>query len=137
MNSQITIEELAGYLPWGLKVKDEFSGVVMTLNGLSCDNEEGIWLLGSKVLHRRLYTEIKPLVYPLSALTEVSKQKFEERTDDGFINWFNSDILDFDDIEILSLEHLPYGTINWLIRNHYDIFNWISRGLAIDKRTVK
>jgi hypothetical protein len=45
--------------------------------------------------------------------------------------------IDFDgtilsDLTIEALQSLPYNSFNWLLKNHYDVFGLIDKGLAID-----
>jgi len=127
---KLTIEHLAPYLPYELKIildedlkeLDKYKPYQFILMGLGEDsaiiNNDSYWL-----------NEVKPILHPLSDLTkEISEGKpkyFPMSITMEYIK-SNKDLLD-----------LPYNEVNYLIRNHFDVFGLIKEGLAIDINTIK
>ena len=78
----------------------------------------------------------KPLLIPLSKLTD---EQIKELNSDSYeIQWSD---LTWDDrmltpYEDITLSHVSLGVIK-LLSWHYDIFNWIEQGRALDKTEYK
>ena len=77
-------------------------------------------------------SKIKPYLFPLSSMTreqlfEVQEMlgKNEIEVNDGFLHIINSDRNTITYLELLAL-------LEWFYKNHFDIYNIISKGLAID-----
>lgn len=125
MKLELTIKELAPYLPYGLKINAELSDInynIMTM----CDKGGLSNILISDVIDD--YECLKPILRPLSDLTKedfnyihtllrvhIGKNKRDKLIKDSY------GILD-----------LPYFIVEQLIENHFDVFGLIEKGLAID-----
>jgi hypothetical protein len=135
MKTEIKLEEIVGYLPYGLKICffkhgiqyrfDKLNSIVTTYNG-SCVN-----LINS-------ISDIKPILRPLSDLKnkdldywiEFSQAIDEMNTDyliDALVNgtFYSKDI------------HFSFKLLKVLYSMHFDIHNLIERGLAIDINTLE
>jgi hypothetical protein len=139
---QLTIKELSAYLPYGLKVQHTTfleSGknrvVVDTLESLCEDcatfkSSMDYYLIDPEDNE----CEIKPILRPLSDLTkeiEHNGERFVPR--DEFTDYEWDKYCCFD----LPLDRfLPYDTFSKLIEWHFDVFNLIPQGLAIDINTI-
>lgn len=137
----IQLHEIVGYLPYELKVLRTFNSEIMIMNGISLpntiealeiDNLQICALLAFGNCEIDLDEEFKPLLLPLSALTEeieVNKEKFVP-----------SDVLNTDFTALMNQkEDIMFGQYNKvleLLQWHFDIHGLIERGLAIDKRSV-
>lgn len=76
--------------------------------------------------------EIKPYLFPLSRMTEEQLFEVQEilgkneiKIEDGFLNIVDSDRNTITYLEIPAL-------LEWLYKNHFDIYELIPMGLAID-----
>lgn len=155
---KLTLKELAGYLPYELDFiltsdkSDEFEcedyyqedlfkkESIWTLCGyapgdLNIYLGEGVFdgfLFRNGRTYCNFYCEIKPILYPLSMLTqeiEHNGEKFVPK------EWLRTNYIG---------ESIGSNTATWSNRTilklyewHFDIHNLIGRGLAIDKTTIK
>jgi hypothetical protein len=138
----IKLEEIVGYLPYGLKYYNEYShkkGIehilieLDTYGFLELTNYEAPALLTD--------THIKPILRPLSDLTkeiEVNGEKFvpmvELETTFGY-EYLNSYI--YKNQGYFNKYAVCFGCLSYLQRWHFDIHNLIERGLAIDINTLE
>lgn len=125
----LLLKDLCGRLPYGVKI--QVNDRVETLEGIGIlDNvaEYGSFLSCD-------IEEIKPYLFPLSSMTEEQKEEL-------FYNYIHNDIYfdDFTDYFLagelwhdicVSMTAIP-ALINWLMKNHFDIYGLIPKGLAID-----
>lgn len=141
---ELTIQHLAPYIPYGLKVlsKRHFitygEETIMSVNGLAFQDTGQPPYWQYEFLHEDdlKFADInekgfRPILKKLD-LYSLILNKFAENTDAEFMGWFNDDIVDLDLIDELSVFNLPFGGVQWLIKNHYDVFGLIELGLAID-----
>ena len=139
---KITINELKGYLGTGLKCKNGNSILELSASYLLIDDnfkEEFISIC--EITNGGKYW-IKPLLYPLSSLTEY-------RDDLGFVpierllQEYCFDIKKMSKEEILSYSvslieiDISYKTALRLHEWHIDLHNLIDRNLAINIKTLK
>ncbi len=77
---------------------------------------------------------IKPILLPISDLT---KEKFIECCNEANKN-FKSELIFFDltKTKKLKLKDLPYELFDKLLQYHFDVFELIEKGLAIDINTL-
>jgi hypothetical protein len=135
---KITINELKGYLGTGLKIK-------FKIIGRYSSTKQDV-LQGRHVDNLSIYQFFKPLLYPLSSLTEY-------REDLGFVPMEALCSVEVQEEEDFKL----YGTIpeywkyllstkirnwdNWQVEKlyewHFDVHNLIDRNLAINIKTLK
>jgi hypothetical protein len=131
---KLELKHLAGYLPYGLKIKTTFGWDTMqTLNDycVNIDFEDVHYYDSLET------TDFKPILLPLSDLTkeiDVNGKKFVPlyynafREDKDFIIEFQNGFLHHNAIK--------YGIINKLLEWHFDIYGLIDAGLAIDINTL-
>lgn len=128
----ITLKEIAGYLPYGLKVK---SGnytirnlVIETESYLSQEGNISIKSLLNGIGHR-------PILHNLSMLTDEVWKEINIASNGmvnlktGFGNWSE---VEFEGKK-MGVQALPFYVIQILQKHHYDIWGLIERCLAIDK----
>jgi hypothetical protein len=119
---KLKIEDLAPYLPYGLKIKT---------------NNQIIEMLASE-LHHSYYTSInnviegvghKPILRPLSDLTE------DVVIEIGIIGIDVDNVLNA--VIHNDMSYMEYSVHTILVKNHFDVFGLIEKGLAIDINTLK
>lgn len=131
----ITIEEIAGYLPYGLGFQIEQFEQISTIKmeGLTTDNGTVVVWGDKKSGYGKAFNK-KPLLRPLSSLT----------TDDGFDMYLDL----CEELGLAQCEHfikaLTDGTYyamdvkqyetarKWLYKNYFDLHGLIERGDAIN-----
>lgn len=123
---ELLLKDLCARLPYGVKVNDDIHGD-FTLIGLT--KERILTTCEVEGCHNDFPIEnIKPYLFPLSSMTE-SQYDFWRGA------WF-PDLLTTTDVyypeseKYLALSHVK--SLNWLYKNHIDIYGLIERGLAID-----
>jgi len=145
---QITIKELAPYLPYGLKCQylhktsDVFKidNNVFTMDVLDCDSTYKVWTYDKDFCKQLVWDskgfrlrDFKPLLKPLSDYKDINGEAMRK----DVIN-----AVDFLPVYELAngmrkLETMPYGTIQLMAQNHIDFQDLISRGLAINLNELK
>lgn len=140
MNDKLTIQELAAYLPYDLRVKhtvnyngfakdafvslETLSEECAAFSDFSCD-----WFFDSDENE----CDIKPILYPLSSLTKEIEHKGEK-------------FVPIEKMKELGLGSLPrsldyrwlyYHQAQKLLEWKFDIFGLLDRGLAVDKTTIQ
>ena len=122
----LLLKDLCARLPYGVKVK--FGDSEPTLLTVIEHDEFG-WQIGSEDEFGGMITiidNVKPYLFPLSSMTEEQKKELNVITDL--------------DIEI-AITHIKNDTpnyvtglnrLNWLLKNHFDIYDLIPMGLATD-----
>jgi hypothetical protein len=128
---KITINELKGYLGTGLQMQYRLSGVI-TLSESQKDEIRTVTLTNDNVVF--CLKNCKPLLYPLSSLTEY-------REDLGFVAIDNikesqRHLFFREDLEN-PINGLDYSEMQKLFDWHFDCFNLIDRNLAINIKTLK
>jgi|SRR5690606_5437814 len=154
---KLTIEHLAPYLPYKIRVIDTIVGRSKVMNtGQGSSNH---WVGIKTVLNYegRIY---KPILRPLSDLNKESFKEtiiafFESLEKDIKITKYDSGNSDENDFtltvtykwmgdvftEILvnrgSVNDSRYYFVKWLLKNHFDVFGLIDQNLAIDINTLE
>ena len=141
MKEQIKLEEIVGYLPYGLKAIKESRS-----NYIGEPNEKEVININTKdvdILFSKRYKMVscKPILRPLSDLTkeiEVNGEKFvpikklgDKYSVDSCMLYNHFISLDTSDSVSINILHYYY-IIQKLYQWHFDIHNLIERGLAID-----
>lgn len=117
-------------------------------NANSTDKDGHLYLSPSILAdcHERTfrYDDFKPIILPLSAMTKeqaLSLVQMTERNiedayfcDQQFPHIFCRDI--YDGVEIFPLTAFSPEQFTWLLKNHFDIYNLIESGQAIDATTL-
>ncbi len=122
--SKLELKQLAPYLPYGLKVTNGKEIAEITLR-----NADDL----------QFATDFKPILRPLSDLDNENVdgyvysdwliEKYQSSYVENQINSIKEDIR--------WINHCEYVIINDLIEWHFDVFNLIPQGLAIDINTLK
>ena len=127
----LLIKDLCGRLTHGVKCKILETNEVKILGAIQYDGENTLfdfWEDDQKIQYGyQLYlSEFKPCLLPISSMTEEQKKELNDITDL--------------DIEI-AISHIKNDTpnyvtclnrLNWLLKNHFDIYDLIPVGLAED-----
>ena len=124
----LLLKDLCSRLPYGVMGKFGDSNPSKITN-ITHDIDSDSWFVESEGEFDGMMCEInniKPYLFPLSSVTEEQKKEFDDITDL--------------DIEV-AITHIKNGTpnyltglnrLNWLLKNHFDIYGLIPMGLAID-----
>lgn len=131
---RLTLAYLSPYLPYGLKVLRPDRLKVLELQGLCGDLM--IFKEASETYGSILGGQSKPILRPM---TDLTWQILADAGDYSHKDWVT---IEGDNWIALYghekwLNDIPYGLIQWLIKNHYDIFLLIQKGLAISIHDVK
>lgn len=127
---KLEAKNLIPYLPYSLKV--EMEGKKCNVAWMSTKNIAVIRPYGvgeyKKISWEYAHLNVKPFLRPMSELTE------NEAKDGHFMSGFSN----YGALQILTGNPLlgHYGMIEYLLKNHYDIFGLIEKGLAIDINDV-
>lgn len=140
MNDKLTIQELAAYLPWGLRVKH-----TVNYNGFTEDSFVSLESLSEECASFSDFScdwffdndendcDIKLLLYPLSSLTKEIEHKGEK-----FVPVEKMKELDLGSLpRSLDYRWLYYHQSQKLLEWNFDIFGLLDRGLAVDKTTIQ
>jgi hypothetical protein len=117
---KLELKHLAPYLPYGLKYF--FKGSVQEIRTLEPQDLGGImleWFNESK----------KPILRPLSDLT------LDVIVEIGIIGINVDDVLNA--VIHNDMNYMEYSIHSILVKNHFDVFRLIEKGLAIDINTLK
>lgn len=136
MNRQLTINEIAPYLSFDLQVmwgadKADLKGLIRNAVVLSGE----FWQESQKTD----ITNIKPLLYPLSSLTnkdiqdEIMIRWGGGLSDKAKENWLKEVT---DEMMYTAFNSLRYDFVELMLEKHIDLFGLIPDKLAIDKTTL-
>lgn len=126
---RLELKHLAPYLPYGLKVLANQRQ--RTLHGISQD----VAYLYYNGLKPYFFKEFKPILRPLSDLTKEIEVNGERFVPFKWLGWNNC--LDLRDIiEDKDFQNISFEDAQKLFSLHFDIFNLIPQGLAIDINTL-
>ena len=124
----LLIKDLCCRLPY--KVKIQYENDIFTIDYIAARYEE--IKPDASNNYTIVFLEVKPYLFPLSSMTkeqlfEVQDilEKNEIEIEDGFLR-----IIDAERNTITYLEIL--AVLEWFYKNHFDVNNLISMGLAID-----
>ena len=136
----LEIKHLAPYLPYGLKINHPLG--VFTLLGLRDINMQmALFENRDDVLWGYLY-EVKPILRPMSDLTqdELRSAGFDSHVDyltHELQSPSTQDRLDHKGKKLWNVERAPYEMVAYLFEHHFDVFDLIPGGLAVDINTLK
>ena len=132
-DKELLIKDLCARLPYNVicqvefKENGKYNSKVMLLSGIFTD-EAYFTTKGGSIYSN----EYKPYLFPLSSMTEeqlfeVQKilGKNEIEIEDGFLRIIDAERNTLTYLEILAV-------LEWFYKNHFDVNNLISMGLAID-----
>lgn len=130
----VTINELAGYLPHELKVHDLYNNATSALIGIRINEIPVVTVISKNGTEWNLaYTEIKPIVYPLSRLTTPITHKGETFIPHERLG-YRPNLKDYT-IETIKWEKLPHDIIQKLHEWHFWTHSQddFKNGLVIEK----
>lgn len=128
---KLEIKYLAPYLPYGLKVKNSFTGIMK----MGCWSNHSPIKSGNQChIQGVLSGSSRPIFRPLSDLT-----KQIEYNEDIFYPYDKLKIpLDLAlNMDIKNINNFPYKVIKQMIEWHFDVFGLIEKGLAIDINSIE
>lgn len=138
---KLTIKHLAAYLPYELKIQfSDDSGTLETLQmKAGCINQRGFLNIGDVLLNdSRKDCSCKPILRPLSDLTKEIEHNGVNMVFIDYISVSKKDVIsNMDFLNAGKYDHLRYWQIEKLFEMHYDVFDLIPNGLAIDINTIK
>ena len=126
-------EFLAISLPFGLKID------IIYHNG---SNDSKNTNLIAKDLDGECDYEVIPILRPLSELEQILLFEFEKYhqnidCNNEIIELFCEEHIKTSDlVSEINIESLPFDTVIWMIKNHFDIAGFIEKGEAIDVNTL-
>lgn len=110
------------HLYLGCEIYDSYNDRTGILKGITKDSV----LIDHKTSWRLDFDEVKPILRPLSDMTEEEKIEYGE-TFKEVKPFFGGDSVYFESHE----------TVRWLLSKHFDLFGLIEAGLAIDGTKMK
>jgi len=144
---ELELKHIAPYLPYCLRAIDEFGRIrTLTIEHSTYDtNTVGLFRLFDFDKDGKYCN--KPILRPLSELTcttylDGETITFEEliSTDENAfgVNGFGEPVFYVNNKwEKIDVKDLPFETVSGLFRYHFDVFNLIPQGLAVDSTTLK
>ena len=134
---KLELKHIAPYLPYGICWKFESEDFTQDVIGLDITHE-GVKLespyydFGSCSLN-----EGQPILRPLSSMTKEEFSELKSKLDDGVLLKLTPN----GDIYIKCNDEIYLYEVNilndFLFSNHFDVFDLIDNGLAIDKNNLK
>jgi hypothetical protein len=125
---KLTLEHLAGYLPYQLKMMFEKSGRIITLDGIKLtDSSNLIYAEGERHFEATIWN-FKPLLRPLSDLTKEIEHNGEKFFPIKKIQIYGDENYLIEQIKIGLVEQIVY---QMLLKWHFDVHRLIDKNLAI------
>lgn len=131
-DKELLFKDLCARLPYGVIVETpKGKGHVCDINLTIFGHKLGVNI---NPITRDTFSinDVKPYLFPLSSITEEQLFEVQEilgkneiKIEDGFLNIVDSDRNTITYLEILAL-------LEWFYKNHFDIYELIPMGLAID-----
>lgn len=143
MTNQELLQVYSAYLPYKLNWFIDFEDgdtAVYEMLGLFADSGE-VYLDGYETSVDA--KNCKPILRSMSKVVEyfeeiygtLEYQDVTDYLDADYLNDYGN--LEIEDLENIEPENLTYGTLQVLLKHHYDIFGLIDKGLAINLNEVK
>lgn len=134
---KLTIEHLAPYIPYGLKVQWS-DGKISTVDIELTESDYMEDKIGGYLLAYSIKQEnslLKPLLRPLSQLTKEIKHNREKLIFSNFYLSVNDIMLIRRTVKLkLHLgDYVHWRTMNTMIKYHFDVFGLIEQNLALPK----
>ena len=141
--------QIKHYLPYNLKceILDYKSDYV----GDKYETIKGYYLLNNKAYFNfksgrdyagKNITQFKPILRPMNEVENYFEDLYGRLEHQDVTDYFDADYLDehdsltVEEIEDKPIVHLPYGTLQVLLKHHFDVFDLIRVGMAIDINDV-
>lgn len=131
--TNITLEHLAPYLPYGLKVE---------IKHLNHFNKKTVGILNPIVLvdWKRGNFDLKPILLPLS---DIDLKFFQDNIDNDIEDFrincepdkghFSVEVCE----KVLGWSAIAYEEYQLFFKHHFDVFGLIAAGLAVDMNTLE
>lgn len=126
---KLTLEHLAPYLPYETPIMPLYRVMSMGLGY----NER---TLSIDVIHYFQIEDIKPVLRPLSDLTESDLFKNWNKEHSIELRYSKRVLLDVSSSTCIDIVGYPLSFLTDLIKNHFDVFGLIEKGLAVDINTI-
>ena len=131
-HKELLLKDLCARLPYGvIVVTPKGRGYVCDINLTIFDYELGV-NINPIIRDTFSINDVKPYLFPLSSMTKEQLFEVQEilgkneiEIGDGFLHIIDSDRNTITYLEILAL-------LEWFYKNHFDIYELIPMGLAID-----
>ena len=157
-NTKLLKKALPMYLNHGLKFMrtkdDNLRGSILIMDGLYPTGIDHQGVGYSPQTFHTQFLDCKPILRPLSDLTKeitnslnqtfVFTETLEIGDDDNGTEYDYGNIKTIKSLEFISennnfhdVHYLPYLLVQDLIKNHFDVFGIIEKGLAIDINTLE
>ena len=139
---KLELKHLAPYLPYSLIFKTDFDHLQYLMTSLNIHKSKVTFrainnFKNSKTKAVKLLGNNKPILRPLSDL--FIDQKIKDLRDLGSndmlfwgLNGFTGDLTNVD----VYKKDLTFSVLEYLYKNHFDVFGLIEKGLAIDINTI-
>lgn len=129
-----TLEKLSAYLPYQL---------MCWVDKNKKARMDSVYADGTCTFHELVESEkgfkyITPMLKPIREADKYIQKEFLKHDkglwcDENCINLFcKSKLRTSEELSELDLSKLPYDSIQWLLKNHYDVFGMIEAGEAIE-----
>ncbi|KAF5065910.1 hypothetical protein DSECCO2_269010 [anaerobic digester metagenome] len=139
---ELELYKLSYYMPHVIEciADDGFRGVLMQLALKEIDFDFQVKLADGNNFQWRYLEGVKPILRPLSDLKVEINQNGKIFTPN---NWINENYIGakYDNglktlFGFKTYQHLPFALFQKLLEWHFDIFNLIDKGLAVDINTL-
>lgn len=139
----LLLKDLCGRLPYGVKICDNKNSDIPYMNLCHVNgivNE--VFISSGKLCRVAPIEDIKPYLFPLSSMTEEQEKELITITDGKFrymwgtitnaiprkniSEWGTSENAFINDMKVINSLYI------WLLKNHFDIYGLIPKGLAED-----
>lgn len=111
-HKKLLLQDLCSRIPYGVRCRIEdpvMYDLSFILHGII---EDEVFLKHSYATYE--IKNIKPYLFPMSSMTEEQFKEYWELEHSG------------------DMEHLSIPALNWLLKNHFDIYGLMPKGLALD-----
>lgn len=135
-DKELLLKDLSARLPYGVKLGFYASATkqthICTLLGLEPQEDEPIIAKTENGSFYMLAGNVKPYLIPMSSMTEEQKREYNSLRD--FVPTYHYEYGDIvEDMELYD----NWGSIDYLIANHFDYRGLIPKGLALDATGLK
>jgi hypothetical protein len=129
----LLLKDLSARLPYGVKCVSGVDDATLIIEGINpnCNgaSEVQVTYERSGINFDTKISSIKPYLFPLSSMTEEQKKYITDR-------WGINEDFDFEIDPNWGEYFVDLGDaidyINWLYKNHFDVYGLIEKGLALD-----
>lgn len=140
----LLLKDLCGRLPYGVEVQVDIYGTVYDARVESVFADGTVYVECDTSVDAVDVTEVKPYLFPLSALSVPEMNEIVEMTncnfpwdllnEDGKLNWTVGGLVE-SELFSLTLEQIDCIS-EWFKRNGYDYLGLIEKGLAVERKRI-